>query len=347
MADEVVVVDTGSRDATAEIARAHGARVLDVPWTGDFAAARNAGLDAVRGRWVLYIDADERLRPIARAEVERLLGAGDDGPLAYRVGLRPTPSSTPYREYRLWRSDPAIRFRGVIHEKIHPAIMEVADARGRAIADAPLELVHLGYEGDQEAKHRRNLPLLETQLAAEPDSIFNWRHLGEVRLGLGDLAGAREAFERAVQLARTAAAPDLHGAVAYGSLADLLGGLGEPVAGLLAEGRARYPEDWMLVWLDARVAVVSGRCEEGLAACDRLLAVDVGALHGAISYDERIFGTLAHEVRGLALFRLGRYAEAAHAYAEAERGDPGALELTVKRRLAEARAGQAADRDPQ
>ncbi|MGH3883681.1 MAG: hypothetical protein ACRDSI_19940 [Pseudonocardiaceae bacterium] len=36
--------------------------------------------------------------------------------------LRPSPSATPYREYRLWRNDPRIRFEGVIHEKVVPAI---------------------------------------------------------------------------------------------------------------------------------------------------------------------------------------------------------------------------------
>src|SRR5213592_4364106 len=71
--DEVVLVDTGSVDSTVEIARAHGATVLHHVWRDDFSAPRNLGLDNARGRWILYIDADERLRPIERSWVEAML----------------------------------------------------------------------------------------------------------------------------------------------------------------------------------------------------------------------------------------------------------------------------------
>lgn len=62
-ADEIIVVDTGSTDSTPSIARSFGARIIRFPWTGDFAAARNAGLDVARGTWILVLDADEELDP--------------------------------------------------------------------------------------------------------------------------------------------------------------------------------------------------------------------------------------------------------------------------------------------
>ena len=190
LADEIVVVDTGSLDASAfEIARAYGAEILHMQWQDDFSAARNVGLDRLRGQWVLYIDADERVRPLARERLESRLA--DDRVLGLRVLLRPVLGSTPYYEYRLWRNDPRIRFRGVMHERVVDTIHVIAARDGLQVEDWPeLELDHVGYEGDQLHKHVRNLPLLEQQLRLEPDNVFNWRHLYRVLSALGREAEA-------------------------------------------------------------------------------------------------------------------------------------------------------------
>ena len=63
LANEMVVVDTGSTDATIAVAEAAGARVEQVEWPGDFAPARNTALTFLKGDWVLVLDADEQLRP--------------------------------------------------------------------------------------------------------------------------------------------------------------------------------------------------------------------------------------------------------------------------------------------
>ena len=59
VADEVVIGDTGSSDATVAIAKSYGAKVVDVAWEDDFAKARNATLAHCQGDWVLWVDADE------------------------------------------------------------------------------------------------------------------------------------------------------------------------------------------------------------------------------------------------------------------------------------------------
>lgn len=335
--DEIVVVDTGSVDRSIEIARFHGAKVHRLPWCGDFAQARNAALERAQGSWILYIDADEQLHPVTREQVEALLMPADEA--AFRLLLHPHPGWTPYREYRLWRHDPRIRFEGVIHEKVRPRILRAAAQDGRRVGDCDLRLEHRGYLGEQERKHRRNLPLLRAELAQRPATIFNWRHLGIALASLGESEEAERAFERAVELARAAPAEDVHGSLAFAELVRLRHRRGEGVEALLQEGLERWPENWLLVWIRARTEIASGRYERALAQLDRLLAVDVDALGElGVAYDRRLFGVLAHASRGHCLLELGRASEAVDAYAAAERCEPGSAEHAVRRQLAEAMA---------
>src|ERR1700684_4246437 len=83
--DEIVVVDSGSLDATTAIARGAGALVVDQPWLG-FAAQRNVALDHASGAWVLEVDADERVSPELRAEILRFLA---DVPAGVDLGALP------------------------------------------------------------------------------------------------------------------------------------------------------------------------------------------------------------------------------------------------------------------
>jgi glycosyltransferase involved in cell wall biosynthesis len=72
-ADERIVVDDNSTDATAEIAVQKGARVVAHAFTG-FGAQKNYALSLAQGDWVLSIDADERVTPALRAEIETAIG---------------------------------------------------------------------------------------------------------------------------------------------------------------------------------------------------------------------------------------------------------------------------------
>jgi glycosyltransferase involved in cell wall biosynthesis len=84
-ADEVIVVDGGSTDATAQIARGAGAAVLNV-CAGTIAAQRNAGISAARNHWVFALDIDERIQDALRTELAAVLKAPRYS--AYRVRLR-------------------------------------------------------------------------------------------------------------------------------------------------------------------------------------------------------------------------------------------------------------------
>ena len=74
-ADEIVVLDGGSRDRTVAVAERCGARVYRRSFT-DFATQRNAALEHARGDWILSLDADETVSPELAREIEEVLRAG-------------------------------------------------------------------------------------------------------------------------------------------------------------------------------------------------------------------------------------------------------------------------------
>lgn len=70
-ADEIIVVDSGSTDKTCELARSCGARVITREWPG-FAAQKQFAVDQAAHEWVFSLDADERVSPALRKEIEGL-----------------------------------------------------------------------------------------------------------------------------------------------------------------------------------------------------------------------------------------------------------------------------------
>ena len=84
-ADEIVVVDSGSSDGTAEFASLHGARVLQKEWLG-FGAQKQFAVEAARHDWVLCLDADERVSEPLRASILAALAA--PAALAYAMPRR-------------------------------------------------------------------------------------------------------------------------------------------------------------------------------------------------------------------------------------------------------------------
>lgn len=335
----MIVVDTGSRDETPEIARSFGATVVHHPWQDNFAEARNVSLDLARAQWILYIDADERLVDTDRERVERLLREADE--VAFRLLFRPLVDATPYREYRLWRNDPRIRFDGIIHEKVVPSIFRVAQEDGRAIGDADLMLVHLGYEGDQTRKHLRNLPLLRRQLQVEPGNLFARHHLARVLEALGDQEGAERALAEAVELARLGDPIDPVACLSYADLIRIRAGRGEDTRALLTEALSAFPDNCVLLLIEARQAIGRGDYAEAIKPLEQILNVDWERQpDSGPSYDRPIVGEVPWGLKGLCLFRLGEYRAAADAYEAAASCCPSDPSYPIRAKLALARAGR-------
>lgn len=199
LADEIVVLDTGSTDRTVELARAHGARVERFTWIDDFAAARNAALAAIRGEWVLVIDADERLAPGAADAIRAVIAAPAPPrtlwlPLIESVDATGAVLGADHMP-RLWRHDPALRFAGRVHEQL------VADGPLRHVVADAIRLIHLGYDPaitTARAKRARNRALLLAEQAERPADLGVAYHLAKEDYAAGDDAAALAGFERVI-----------------------------------------------------------------------------------------------------------------------------------------------------
>lgn len=337
------MVDTGSQDHTPRLAQQAGAAVYVRPWDDDFSAARNYGLDRVSARWVLYIDADERLSVddpnLLRSTLETAATT-----VAFRVEFFATVDATPYREMRLWRHRPDIRFAGRMHEGVVIAIDEIADREGLDIGVAPLAIRHLGYDGDVTWKHHRNIPLLRAQLEADPERVYLWDELGRAEAGLGNTEAALAAWAQGIAIVRANGPTKDGDASVFGRSVQTLREQGDlATAGrLLAEVRALVPTYRMGWWLEAKLAADEGRWQDALAPLDALLGQDPSAVGvDGIGYDRRMFGQHAWNERALCLFHLGRFAESADAFEQAARAageSPESFEFRVKAVAARAKA---------
>ena len=335
--DEIVVVDTGSIDRSPEIARDLGARVVRHVWNDDFAAARNASIDAAHGDWILYIDADEQVVEFDRAAVERQFA--DPRHVCYTVLFRPVVGYTRYREFRLFRKRSDLRFRGVIHETLVPALNELRARTGLLIGDSGVALDHFGYEGDLRRKHLRNLPLLRARLEREPDHVYCLDQLGLTLQALDDEPGAEAAWRRAIERVRKASWNDLADSLPYMHLANLLIDRKRDAMALLVEACARFPQNHSLTWLHARQLVEAARYTEAMPLFARLAAIDAQALGPAmLAFDASIFGAQSHAALGLCAFRLERFDESAAHYARAVALAPNDLELRAKHAVASSRS---------
>lgn len=126
IADEIILVDTGSTDATKDIARRYTDKVFDFVWVDDFAAARNVSFGHAGMDYCLWLDADDVIEEADRRrflELKRTLSPDTDiVMLPYHTAFdgEGRPTFTYYRE-RLIRNHPAYRWTGAVHEVIAPA----------------------------------------------------------------------------------------------------------------------------------------------------------------------------------------------------------------------------------
>ncbi|NNE69508.1 MAG: glycosyltransferase, partial [Rhodothermales bacterium] len=204
IADEIILVDTGSEDQTKDIAAAFGARIHEMTWPNDFAVARNVSLAQASCDWILVLDADEVL---AEEHAEALKASlKDDSVDAYRLiqrSFRPEGEVAAYEDVpltRLFRNDARYRYEQPIHEQILPSIHR-ADGR---VVDSSWVLLHDGYlssvvQGNSD-RGTRNLSLLQIAARTRPNDAYLQYQLGVTYKNLGQHETAVHHLRKADQM---------------------------------------------------------------------------------------------------------------------------------------------------
>ncbi len=275
LADELIVGDTGGGDGTGDAARAAGATVVDVPWTDDFAAARNAAQAAAGGRWILLLDADERIAARDFRRLRDLLAAPDHAfvqearnYMTGRTHVEWQPAIGRYpeeedgypgyfvsRRIGVFPNRPDIRFTGRVHETVLPAVQAV----GLPIRLIDVPVHHFGYVmGDEvnRARARRYQDLARRKVADDPDDPAARLEWATALIEAGRAAEAAQ--ELAVLVAADPWPPAaVRAGVLLGRLRREAGRAAEAVV-LLEQAAARDPLN-LFAWLE----LIRTRADQG------------------------------------------------------------------------------------
>lgn len=171
IADEIVLIDTGSNDSTLEIARKFNCKIFNYEWTNNFAAARNFALSKSTGNWILYLDADERISTQSKNEIFNIINTKDK--LAVYCNVKSVDNNLGFpnlmKYVRLFRNVPKIKFTGAVHEQIDESLHNL----NYKFIDSNIEIIHLGYNisyNEIQKKAKRNLEILLSEYEKQPNS---------------------------------------------------------------------------------------------------------------------------------------------------------------------------------
>ncbi len=223
--DRIIVGDTGSTDESIEIARAHGAEVIAIPWEDDFSRARNLVLAQRKCDWILVIDADEMLDSTAGPRIREAIRR--PGVAAFhnwrwnymrdastRLGFqmarpnpmmieeaRAYPAYVPLPTTRLFRSHEGIYYEGCVHETVTRRVA----ALQLVTRFADFIVHHFGHAEDEEMERQRKNDLYQLlgekklkENADDPQAL--------IEMGMAELENARrpavalDYFEQACRL---------------------------------------------------------------------------------------------------------------------------------------------------
>lgn len=248
LADEMIVVDTGSTDRSVEIAEQAGARIFYHAWQNDFAAAKNYALDQARGDWILFLDADEYFSPQTIDKVRPLLKEIEKSPkpivgvICRLINIDKDQNNRftgAIFQLRILKNNANLRYEGNIHERI----ICRQKSPHEMFVSSEIVIFHTGYSSSiVQKKLERNLNFLREKEALEGERLEDALHYMDCYFGLGDL-------EKSEMYARKAIAAKIvylgrEGAEYWGLVRTFLAARRpkEEIFPILQEAMAKYPD---------------------------------------------------------------------------------------------------------
>ena len=266
MADEIIVVDTGSQDDSVTIARKLGAQVYHFPWNNDFSAARNFAIEKASSDYIFFLDGDEYISPFYYLEsqtLKKLLPL--DPPCAFKLAVGSYFNETDWlflvssmgnfriehSPVRIFPRQHGLVYKGIIGETVEYSLND----QGIPVRTIPDQAFHLIHDRTHKRERiQRKLSLYDR--VANPDlplllqSVQDFSYLG---LSNRTLSSLHTLFSRIQEADDSKRRIGLH-------LARLLE-KEDPgqVDGLYRQLLSLFPRDWPLIKAYAEYLIVNHR----------------------------------------------------------------------------------------
>ena len=216
IADEIILVDTGSTDKTKEIAKKFNAKIFGFKWIDDFSAARNESIRHATKDWVLVLDADETLDEDGLKTIKGLVNGKENDAFLFLQKNYTNESSVAgfvneehkknnktyagwYGSFiaRLFRNKKSYQFQGTVHELVEPSI----EAKNGKIAAASAAIHHCGNADEKARKEKLRIYLeLCKKKAKQNPAADSYFELGVLYKENDNFDDAVKSFKKAIEL---------------------------------------------------------------------------------------------------------------------------------------------------
>ncbi len=357
LVDEMVVIDTGSGDATPTIAEQAGAKVNFLIWGDNFAHARNVSLDQATKDWILVLDADETLTKQGKQLIESIkkdkpLGKINPADLLLVTMMRREigANQSPYTQVsRLFRNHNKVEFIRPYHEGIDESVeaLMAAEPQWQVAQFGSIGIDHTGYGVDEiaaKSKLGRARRIMEAHLKEHPQDAYMANKLGALYTQSNEWDKALSTLQMALRSGNfdpmTQYELLYHLGITHRHRAPLTGemdaaeenyrrAIALPIAGLLKLGAYLNLGSLLKKKGDLEGAIAQYEAAARIDPTQPMIYFNLGVVHRARGYLEPALRAyeyaialdpnygVAYQNLGVVLFKLGRLPESKRAFEKA------------------------------